>query len=269
MSTTSRRQFVHGSLALAGLALLSGCGLVALARPEPKRAARVGFLDSTAPQVTAPGLDAFRQGMRARGYEENRDYILESRYSAGREELLPGLAAELVSLPVDVLLATTLIAITAAKNATAAIPIVMTGIASDPVAFGLVESLARPGGNVTGTANSGVRLVGKRVELLKQLLPSLARLAMFQDVASPGNAGNVAEAQAAARTLDVQLTSCRCGARTTSTRRSRPPSERTPRRCSCWAARFSRATAPVSSSSRPGTTCRRSTGRATGRRRGA
>jgi len=201
----SRRQFVQGSLALAGLGLLPGCGLAALPRAEPNRAARVGFLDSTSPQLTAPSLDAFRQAMRVQGYEEDHDYVLESRSADGREELLPGLAAELVSLPVDVMLATTLIAITAAKNATTTVPIVMTNIGSDPVAVGLVDSLARPGGNVTGTANLGVLLTGKRVELLKQLLPALARLAVLQDVTSPGNAGNVAEAQPVASALGIQL----------------------------------------------------------------
>jgi putative ABC transport system substrate-binding protein len=200
-----RRRLLRSSLALTGLALLSGCGLTSLPGTLSKRTARLGFLDSTSPQLTAPSLDAFRLGMRAQGYEERQDYVLESRHSEGRDDLLPGLAAELVSLPVDVMLASTLIAITAAKNATPTIPIVMTSIASDPLAFGLVESLARPGGNVTGTANLGVVLSGKRVEVLKQLLPSLARLAMFQDAASPGNAGNVAEVQAAARTLGIQL----------------------------------------------------------------
>jgi putative ABC transport system substrate-binding protein len=113
------------------------------------------------------------------------------------------LAAELVSLPVDVLLASNLRAIVAAKNATATIPIVMTNIGSDPVAVGLVDSLARPGGNVTGAANSGVLLVGKRVELLKQMLPALDRLAMFQEAG--GNAGDVAAAQPVASTLGIQI----------------------------------------------------------------
>jgi putative ABC transport system substrate-binding protein len=147
--------------------------------------------------------------MRAQGYEEGQDYVLESRHSEGRSERLPDLATELVSLPVDVMLASTLIAITAAKNATATIPIVMTNLGSNPVAFGLVDSLARPGGNVTGTANLGVLLTGKRVELLKQLLPALARLAMFQDAVGGGpsaaNAGDFAEAQPVARTLGIQL----------------------------------------------------------------
>jgi ABC-type uncharacterized transport system substrate-binding protein len=209
VSTTSRRQFVRDGLALTGLALLSGCGLASRPRTEPKRGARLGFLDSTSPRLTAPNLDAFRQGMRAQGYEEGQDYVLESRHSEGRSERLPDLAAELVSLPVDVMLASTLIAITAAKNATDKIPIVMTNVGSNPVAFGLVESLARPGGNVTGTANLGVLLTGKRVELLKQMVPTLARLAMFWDAADSGsgaaNAENVAAAQPVARTLGIQL----------------------------------------------------------------
>jgi putative tryptophan/tyrosine transport system substrate-binding protein len=201
----TRRRFLQGSLAVAGVGLLSGCGLASRPRTEPKRAARVGFLDATSPQLTAPNLDAFRQGMRAQGYQEGRDYVLEVRHAEGREELLAGLAADLVSLPVDVMLASRPPAIIAAKHATATIPIVMTSVGSDPVAFGLVDSLARPGGNVTGTANLGVLLAGKRVDLLKQLLPALARLAMLQDVASLGNAGDVAEAQPVATALGIRL----------------------------------------------------------------
>jgi putative ABC transport system substrate-binding protein len=205
----TRRQLVHGGLALTGLALLSGCGLASLPRTEPKRAARVGFLDSSSAQVTGPYLDEFRQGMRVQGYEESRDYLLESRYSEGREELLAGLAAELVSRPVDVLLASSRIAVTAARNATATIPIVMTNIGSDPVPFGLVDSLARPGGNVTGVANFGVLLTGKRMDLLKQVLPALARLAMLQTVTDsvpdPATAENVVEAQPVASALGIEL----------------------------------------------------------------
>jgi putative ABC transport system substrate-binding protein len=165
----------------------------------------VGFLESTSAQLTAPSLEAFRQAMRAQGHDEGRDYVLESRYAEGRGDLLPGLAAELASLPVDVMLGTSLIAILAAKKATATIPIVMADVGSNPVDFGLVESMARPGGNVTGTVNLGVLLTGKRVELLKQLLPALTRLAMFQDVEGPGNAEPVAGAQPVASTLGIQL----------------------------------------------------------------
>jgi putative tryptophan/tyrosine transport system substrate-binding protein len=203
----TRRQFVHGSLALTGLALLTGCGRAARPRAEPKRAARLGLLISAdgSSRQFAPNLDAFRQGMQAQGYEEGQDYLLEIRSAEGKEELLPGMAAELVRLPIDVMLASGLPAIIAAKNATATIPIVMANVGTNPVDFGLVDSLARPGGNVTGTVNLGVLLTGKRVDLLKQLLPALTRLAMFQDAASPGNAGNVAEAEPVASTLGIQL----------------------------------------------------------------
>jgi putative ABC transport system substrate-binding protein len=104
----------------------------------------VGFLDSSA-QVTGPYVDELRQGMRAQGHGEGRDYLLEPRYSDGREERLAGLAAGLVGRPVDVLLASSRIAVTAARNATATVPIVMTTVGSDPVAVGLVDSPARPG----------------------------------------------------------------------------------------------------------------------------
>jgi putative ABC transport system substrate-binding protein len=204
LAARTRRQLARGGLALTGLALLSGCGLASPWGPEPRRVARVGFLDSTSAQVAAPYLDAFRQGMSEQGYREGRDYVLEPRYSDGREELLAGLAAELVLVPVDVLLASTRIAIIAAKSATTTIPIVMTALGSDPVALGLVESLARPGGNVTGTATLGMQLTGKRVELLKQTLPGLSRLALFQST-GPGDAGNVEEARPAASALGIEL----------------------------------------------------------------
>jgi putative tryptophan/tyrosine transport system substrate-binding protein len=113
----TRRQFVQGSLTLAGLVLLSGCGLAAPPRTAPKRAARVGFLTPASPQAAAPNLEAFREGMRAHGFEEGQDYVLEVRYAEGSDKRLPDLAAELITLPVDVLLASTLIANIAATSA--------------------------------------------------------------------------------------------------------------------------------------------------------
>ena len=205
MRRQSRRQFVRRSLALAGLAMLSGCGLAALARTEPNRVARVGFLTPASPQAAAPNLEAFRDGMRAHGFEEGQDYVLEVRYAEGSDKRLPDLAAELITLPVDVILAGGTTPTTAAKHATAITPIVMTGIGPDPVALGLVASLARPGGNVTGVVNLNGVLAGKRVDLLKETLPPLARLAVLQELANPGNDFYVEEAQTAARALGIQV----------------------------------------------------------------
>src|SRR4051812_7033604 len=182
---------------------MSGCGFAAFRRTEPKRAARVGFLDSTSPRVTAPNLDAFRQGMRGQGYEEGQDYVLESRHAEGRSERLPDLAVELVSLPVDLMLASTLIAVTAARNATTTIPIVFAAT-GDPVAAGLLASLARPGGNVIGLSSNTPELSGKRLELLKQAVPGLSRVAVLWNP-SPG--GAFAQVEVAAQALGVQILS--------------------------------------------------------------
>jgi putative ABC transport system substrate-binding protein len=113
----TRRQFVQGSLTLAGLVLLSGCGFSPLSGREAKRIARVGVLNASFPQAAAPNLKAFREGMRAHGFEEGQDYVLEVRYAEGSDKRLPDLAAELITLPVDVLLASTLIANIAATSA--------------------------------------------------------------------------------------------------------------------------------------------------------
>jgi len=143
--------------------------------------------------------------MRAHGYQEGSDYVLEIRSADGRLERLPSLADELVNLPVDIIVTGGAPATVAAKSATTTVPIVMGNFGGDPVALGLVASLSQPGGNITGSVNLNTDLTAKRVDLLKQTLPALARLAILQDVASPGNAGNVAEAQSAALTLGVRL----------------------------------------------------------------
>ena len=183
----TRRRFLRGGLALTG----SRAAVRLRPRFSPEDGAEEGCTSwafSTPPPRRSPLRTSTRSGRACARRATRRAGTTSSSPATprGGRSCSPGLAAELVSLPVDVMLASTRIAITAAKNATATIPIVMTNVGSDPVAFGLVESLARPGGNVTGTANLGVLLTGKRVELLKQTLPALARLAMFQDVAESG-----------------------------------------------------------------------------------
>ena len=148
---------------------------------------RIGFLASGSPpdpsQPPSPFM-AFGQGLRELGYLEGQNFLLEMRYAKGAYERLPSLAAELVKLKVDVIVASGLSAVRAAKNATRAIPIVMVG-AMDPVAFELVASLARPGGNVTGLSDSaGRELEGKRLELLKETVPRISRVGVVLDSAS-------------------------------------------------------------------------------------
>jgi putative ABC transport system substrate-binding protein len=204
----TRRHFLRGSLALAGLGLLAGCGLARLPGREPKRVARVGLLHASSPQLTAPNLDAFRQGMAAQGYEEGQDYVLELRHAEGRNERLPDLAGELVRLKVDVILTGGIAAIGAARQATTTIPVVFAA-AGDPVGAGLVASLARPGGNATGLTIVAGDEAAKRLELLKEAVPGLSRVGV---VWNPSGAGaQFAQTEVAAQALGLQVLSLQLG----------------------------------------------------------
>jgi putative tryptophan/tyrosine transport system substrate-binding protein len=142
--------------------------------------------------------------MRALGYVEGQHLVLEYRGAAGQYERFPALAAELVRLPVDVLLVPNTPAALAAKHATTTIPIVMVGI-SDPVGSGLVASLARPGGNITGLSVMRPELVGKHLEILREVLPTISRVAVLWNPANPVAALNVRATEVAAQALGVQL----------------------------------------------------------------
>jgi putative tryptophan/tyrosine transport system substrate-binding protein len=179
----SRRQFLRGSLAVAGLSLLSGCGIPFGPSARRGELYRVGCLQSSTPPSTGgePTLEAFRQGLREHGYIEGRQVVLEVRYSEGRDERLPELAAELVGLHVDVIMTgggASGATVRAAQQATSTIPIVFVNVV-DPVASGLVESLARPGGNVTGLTQSAGQESAKRLQLLQEVLPGLSRVAVW------------------------------------------------------------------------------------------
>ena len=164
----------------------------------------VGVLDSSSANEYAPFLVAFREGLHEAGFIEGRNVAIEYRWADGRYDRLPSLAAELVRVPVAVLVATGITAAAAAKAATSTVPIVFnTG--GDPVRFGLVPSLNRPGGNVTGVASLGKVLVAKRFELLRELVPK-ANVVAF--LVNPNNAVatlDTSDAQAAAATLGYQL----------------------------------------------------------------
>ena len=160
--------------------------LAAEAQP-PTKVYRIGWLRPDSPPlppVSFPPQEAFRQRLRELGYVEGQNLVTESRYAEGREERLPELAAELVRLKVDVIVAPGTAAIQAAQHATRTIPIVMTG-ANDPAGQGLVVSLAHPGGNTTGLSNLGVELPGKRLELLKETVPQSTRIAVLGNPADP------------------------------------------------------------------------------------
>ena len=188
---------------LAIFVTLVTCGAVATAQ-QPAKVQRIGYLTANSSSAELPRIDAFRQGLRALGHVEGQNIVIEYRFTDGKFERLPDLAAELVRLKVDVFVANTTNAALAAKNATRTIPIFFIGV-SDPVAAGLVDSFARPGGNITGLTNIAPVLSGKRLELLKETVPKLTRVAVLWDPQNPGSTPQWNESQLAARELGLQL----------------------------------------------------------------
>ena len=154
--------------------------------------ARIGYLSPFDPASDSNGTEAIRLGLRERGYIEGQNTAIEYRYAEGKLDRLPELAAELVRLKVDVIVvAGGGKSPRAVKNATKTIPIVMAGLPNDPVETGMVESLARPGGNVTGLSSLSRELAGKRLELFKEAVPKLARVAVLYDPALRGSSREV------------------------------------------------------------------------------
>jgi putative tryptophan/tyrosine transport system substrate-binding protein len=167
-----------------------------------KKVPRVGFLAGS----RQPYQEAFRQGLNELGYVEGKNLIIEDRYAEGKLDRLPNLAADLAANRVDIIVALAPAAVRAAKNATSTIPIVMSH-GGDPVAQGFVTSLARPGGNVTGLSNFSAELGGKRLELLKEISPKVARVAVIWNPDAPGPVLTFKELEIAAKALKVQLQS--------------------------------------------------------------
>jgi putative ABC transport system substrate-binding protein len=173
---------------------------------QPKKVARIGYLSTSDAATESSFLEVIRLALRERGYVEGQNIAIEYRYAEGKRDRFPELAAELVRLKVDIIVvAGGEVPIRAAMNATKTIPIVMSGRGVDPVEAGFIESLARPGGNVTGTTNLTVKLGGKRLELLKEAVPKLAHVAVLYDPAVPGNVIELKEIQTAARALRLTL----------------------------------------------------------------
>src|SRR5437867_8467719 len=174
--------------------------LAATAQQPPGKAARIGFLGDVPSFLD----EAFRQGLHELGYVEGQNIAIEHRAAEWKYERLPGLAAELVRLNVDVIVAASPPATEAAKQATRTIPIVFT-VSGDPVAEGFVASLARPGGNLTGLATISPELVGKQLEMLKAVAPKVSRVAVLQNPDQQSHLRTVREAEGAARALGMQL----------------------------------------------------------------
>jgi putative ABC transport system substrate-binding protein len=175
------------------------------AQPREK-VPRVGYLNpgSASDPLRQRRLEAFRHGLRALGYVEGQTIAIEPRWAEGHYERYPALAADLVRLPVDVIVVVGGAATRAAQHATKTIPIVMS-VVIDPIGSGLVPSLAHPGGNITGNSLMASDVVGKQLELLKEVVPTVARVALLWNPANPGHAPQLREAEAAARVLGVQL----------------------------------------------------------------
>jgi putative tryptophan/tyrosine transport system substrate-binding protein len=177
VSGLTRRRFVQGT-GVAGLGLLAGCGRWPGQTQPAARVPRIGFLSAALPSANAMRLEAFRQGLRELGYVEGENVVIEYRYGEGQLDRVRELAIELVRLPVDVLLAAAPTPTRAAKEATSTMPIVMA-YDTDPVGNGFIASLARPGGNITGLSSLAPGISGKQLELLKAIVPDLARVAVL------------------------------------------------------------------------------------------
>ena len=161
---------------------------------QPKKLTRIGYISSLDPAHESARAEGIRQALRELGYTEGQNIDIEYRYSEGKTDRASELAAELVRLKVDMMVVAGGIHwIRAAKNATKTIPIVMVGAGNDPVEAGLIESLARPGANITGLTNLGAKLGGKRLELLKEAVPKVARVAVIYHPATPANVVEVKE----------------------------------------------------------------------------
>jgi putative tryptophan/tyrosine transport system substrate-binding protein len=171
---------------------------------QPKNVSRIGYLSSDSPSTIAVRIEAFRQGLRGLGHVEGKNIVIEWRFAEGKADRLPGLAAELVGVKVEVIVTSGPAATRAAKEATTTIPIV-TAQDPDPVGDGLVASLARPGGNITGLSTLAPEISGKRLELVKEIVPRLSRVAVLGSSTVPGNAQALKESELAARALGVQL----------------------------------------------------------------
>lgn len=196
---STRRTFL-GTLA-SGLLVAP---LAAGGQPTQK-VPRIGWLGGPTRETAQPYVQPFLQGLRDLGWVEGQNIVIEWRFAGGRAERLPGLAAELVQLRVDLIVVPSTPTALAAKNATRTIPLVTVG-GGDPVGLGLVASLARPGGNITGlTIVLGPEIAGKQLELLKETVPKVSRIAVLWNPGTPGTTLSVRQAEIAARALGVEL----------------------------------------------------------------
>jgi putative ABC transport system substrate-binding protein len=195
---------VVGSLVILMLRLLT-VPLAVEAQPAGRAPARLGFLGNADPNLQAPSLDAFRQGLRDLGWIEGQNLRIEYRWAEGQTERHPALAADLVRLQVDVLIVSGSAALRAAQQATRSIPIVSAVLLVDPVRLGLAASLAHPGGNLTGLASQYAEIVTKHVELLAEAVPTLSRIALLKHAGADTTTAGAASVAANKLGLTVQV----------------------------------------------------------------
>jgi putative ABC transport system substrate-binding protein len=191
------------ALSVIAFVIVAACGPMAQAQQTGK-VPRIGYLFNTSPSAAAFRVEAFRQGLRELGYAEGKNIVIESRYSEGKPDRLHALVAELVRLKVKVIVASGPIVTRAAKEATKTIPIVFVQ-EGDPVASGFVVSLARPGGNITGLSTFSPELSGKRLELLKEIVPRLSRVAVLGTSSIESHAQFLKQHEPTAAALRLQL----------------------------------------------------------------
>jgi putative ABC transport system substrate-binding protein len=180
------------------------CTLCSPVGAQPTKILRIGYLGANSLSINPDRPEAFRKGLRELGYVEGKNIVIEWRSAEGKQDRLPALAAELVRLKVDIIIAGGPPSTRAAKEATITIPIVM-GFDNDPVADGFVASLARPGGNITGLATLAPEISGKLLELLKEVVPRLFRVAVLGTSTQPGNAQSLRETEVAAPAFGVKV----------------------------------------------------------------
>jgi len=192
-----------GSLSILFVVLLLALAVIVEAQPQAK-VSKIGWLSDRSASAPAPVLALFRRELRALGYVEAKNIAIEYRSAEDKPDRLPGLADDLVRLKVDVFFTPSTNLAQVAQNATKTIPIVFVG-SGDPVAAGLVDSLARPGGNITGFTRIGTVLIGKRLELLKETIAKLSRVAVLWNPQDPGSRQEWKESQLPARELGLQL----------------------------------------------------------------
>ncbi len=197
----NRRKFIA--------ALGAGCcvaPLASFAQQPPAKVSRIGFLGNSTAALEANLIGPFREGLRDLGYVEGRNILIEYRWAEGKYERFPALIAELIALKVDVIVTAGTPATLAVKKATTSVPLVMVAV-GDPVGTGIVASLGRPGGNITGLTSIAQELEGKRLELLREVVPKLSHIAVLWNAASPVQVIQERETRAAAQVLGMKVLS--------------------------------------------------------------